>query len=151
VGDEVLVVERSADFGADRSTRELRGNLTRTGQRRNHLRLPGRRARAPAALKEEPVSILRSPLPDVEIPEMSLTELLFGGDLPDRPALVDPAERRVTFPELRAWTERIAGGLHAAGIGTGDVVGLFAPNSPEWVATFQGILRANANCVSFLR
>jgi acyl-CoA synthetase (AMP-forming)/AMP-acid ligase II len=88
--------------------------------------------------------ILRSPLPDVEIPDATLTELLFGGELPDRVALVDPAGRTTTFPELKAWTEAIAGRLHAAGIGTGDVVGLFAPNSPEWIASFHGILRANA-------
>ena len=40
--------------------------------------------------------------------------------------------------------DKIAAALAERGIGAGDVVGLFAPNSPEWAAVFHGVLRANA-------
>ncbi len=40
--------------------------------------------------------------------------------------------------------DKIAAALGERGIGAGDVVGLFAPNSPEWAAVFHGVLRANA-------
>ena len=40
--------------------------------------------------------------------------------------------------------DKIAAALAERGVGAGDVVGLFAPNSPEWAAVFHGVLRANA-------
>ena len=40
--------------------------------------------------------------------------------------------------------DKIAAALAERGIAAGDVVGLFAPNSPEWAAVFHGVLRANA-------
>lgn len=91
--------------------------------------------------------IFRSPFPDVDIPEVSLPEFLFAqgfGDRADAPALIDGSTgAAVTFAELDRMVVRIAAALHERGIGKGDVVGLFAPNSPQWVAVFQGVLRAN--------
>ncbi|HLU55903.1 MAG TPA: AMP-binding protein [Pseudonocardia sp.] len=90
---------------------------------------------------------LRSPYPDVEIPEVSLPELLFGagfGDRADAPAVVDGSTgAAVTFAQLDAMVDRIAAALHGRGLRRGDVVALFAPNSPTWVAVFHGVLRAN--------
>ena len=88
---------------------------------------------------------VRSPFPDVEIPAVSLPELLFAGDLDDTPAFVDGATgASVTFRELHEQVLRVAGSLARRGIGRGDVVALHAPNSPAWPAVFHGVLRANA-------
>ena len=91
---------------------------------------------------------LRSPYPDVQIPDVSLTEFLFAdgfGDRADAPAIVDGTTGdQLTYTEFHGLVEKIAGGLAARGIGTGDVVALFAPNLPQWAALFHGILRANA-------
>jgi acyl-CoA synthetase (AMP-forming)/AMP-acid ligase II len=94
---------------------------------------------------------VRSPYPDVEIPEVSLHEFLFGdfGDRVDAPAFVDGGSgRSISFGELASMVDTIAAALAERGIGAGDVVGVFAPNSPEWAAVFHGILRANATVTS---
>jgi fatty-acyl-CoA synthase len=52
----------------------------------------------------------------------------------DREALVDvPSGRRWTYAQLNAEVDALASGLVAAGIATGDRVGIWAPNCPEWV------------------
>ena len=91
---------------------------------------------------------IRSPYPDVEIPDVSLFEFLFGngfGDRAEAPALVDGTSgASVSFDELTGLVHKIAAALAERGVGNGDVVGIFAPNTPYWVAAFHGILRANA-------
>ncbi|WP_255426240.1 4-coumarate--CoA ligase family protein [Pseudonocardia sp. C8] len=90
---------------------------------------------------------MRSPYPDVDIPDVSLTEFLFAdgfGDRADAPAFIDGTTGdQLTYTEFHGLVEKIAGGLAARGIGKGDVVALFAPNLPQWAALFHGILRAN--------
>ncbi len=91
--------------------------------------------------------VVRSPYPDVEIPEVSLFDFLFTdfGDRSDAAAFIDGSSgTAVTFGDLKDLVLRIAAGLAERGVGAGDVVGIFAPNSPHWVAVFHGILRANA-------
>ncbi|RKT79183.1 fatty-acyl-CoA synthase [Terracoccus luteus] len=52
----------------------------------------------------------------------------------DREALVDVAAgRRWTYTELQSDVDRLARGLLAIGVGTGDRVGIWAPNCSEWV------------------
>jgi 4-coumarate--CoA ligase len=90
--------------------------------------------------------ILRSPLPDVVLPDVTVYELLFGalddGDR-ERVALVDGVTgRTLTYGELAESVDRFAGALAARGLRPGDVVALNAPNSPEFVVAFHGILRA---------
>ncbi len=90
---------------------------------------------------------VRSPYPDVEIPEVSLFDFLFTdfGERAGAPALIDGASgAAITFGELHGMVEKIAAALAERGIGAGDVVALFAPNTPHYVAVFHGILRANA-------
>ncbi|MEJ3656968.1 AMP-binding protein [Actinomycetes bacterium KLBMP 9759] len=87
-----------------------------------------------------------SPYPDVEIPEVSLFDFLFTdfGDRADAPALIDGSTgASLTFTELEGAVLKIAAGLSERGIAKGDVVGIFAPNNPYWVAAFHGVLRAN--------
>jgi acyl-CoA synthetase (AMP-forming)/AMP-acid ligase II len=90
---------------------------------------------------------VRSPYPDVEIPDVSLFDFLFTdfGDRADAPALIDGSSgAAVTFTELKGMVLKIAAALAERGVGAGDVVGVFAPNTPYYAAVFHGVLRANA-------
>jgi acyl-CoA synthetase (AMP-forming)/AMP-acid ligase II len=90
---------------------------------------------------------VRSPYPDVEIPEISLFDFLFTGfgESAGAPALIDGTSgATITFGELHGMVGKIAAALAERGIGAGDVVALFAPNTPHYVAVFHGVLRANA-------
>jgi acyl-CoA synthetase (AMP-forming)/AMP-acid ligase II len=81
----------------------------------------------------------------VTIPVGSITEVVFGGLVPDAPALIDGLSGRVmTGADLVAATQRFAGGLRARGIGPGDVVALMSPNSPEFAVVFHGTTWAGA-------
>ncbi|VEG43673.1 AMP-dependent synthetase and ligase [Mycolicibacterium flavescens] len=66
----------------------------------------------------------------------------------DREYLIQ-GDRRVTFREHEAAVERAARGLWYAGVRPGDRVGLFAGNSPDWVAVFHGALSLGAIGVPF--
>jgi amino acid adenylation domain-containing protein len=63
---------------------------------------------------------------------------------PERTAVVDPSGRQVTYQELYAQAQRIAGFLAAAGVRPGDRVGVIAPKSADIVATLFGIMTAGA-------
>jgi acyl-CoA synthetase (AMP-forming)/AMP-acid ligase II len=94
---------------------------------------------------------VRSPYPDVEVPEVSVFDFLFGdfGDRADAPALIDGASgASITFAELEGMVLKVAAALAERGIGAGDVVGIFSPNTPYFAAVFHGILRANAAVTS---
>jgi acyl-CoA synthetase (AMP-forming)/AMP-acid ligase II len=89
-----------------------------------------------------------SPLPDVEIPDLPLTEYVLAGGAsqPDKPALIDGASGRVmTYGELEAAIRSLAGGLAATGFGQGDVLALMAPNSPEYAVVFHGAAMAGGS------
>ncbi|SIR67554.1 AMP-binding protein [Williamsia sterculiae] len=93
-----------------------------------------------------------SPFPDVEIPNVSVFESLFGdidaADL-DRVALIDVlGDVQVTYRELISRIEAGAGALAARGVGVGDVVGLLAPNSSVFAVAFHAILRAGATATT---
>jgi fatty-acyl-CoA synthase len=70
---------------------------------------------------------------------------------PDREALVDcTSKRRFTYRQLNHEVDRVARGLLALGIEKGDRVGIWSPNSVEWVlaqyATAKlGIILVNVN------
>lgn len=87
-----------------------------------------------------------SPFPDVDIPNVSVYEFLFGGlgsDQEIAPALVDgPSGETVTYRELVTAVDGVAGALVSRGLSVGDIVGLHAPNMPAFAAVFHGILRA---------
>src|SRR3979409_347010 len=94
---------------------------------------------------------IRSPYPDVEVPDVSLHELLFAdiGDRADRPALIDGSSgRSISFAELATAVERLAAALAERGIGKGDVVGIFSPNIPYYAVAFHGVLRAGATATT---
>jgi acyl-CoA synthetase (AMP-forming)/AMP-acid ligase II len=89
--------------------------------------------------------IHNSPLPDVEIPDLPLTEYVLAGGAgqPGKPALIDAASGRVmTYGELEAAIRSLAGGLAASGFGRGDVLALMAPNGPDYAVVFHGAAMA---------
>ena len=62
---------------------------------------------------------------------------------PDRMALVAPFQSaRLTFAQFDREVERVARGLIACGLTTGDRIGIWAPNCVEWVLTMFGAARA---------
>ena len=63
----------------------------------------------------------------------------------DHVALVDASSgAAVTYETLAARIERAAAGLAARGLGAGDVLAIWAPNSPEWVIAALGAMAAGA-------
>jgi amino acid adenylation domain-containing protein len=62
---------------------------------------------------------------------------------PDAVAVADDSAE-VTYAELDAHAERLAGRLRAAGVRPGDAVGLLAERTPAMVAATLGILKAGA-------
>ncbi len=80
-----------------------------------------------------------SPLPSVEIPEVSITELVLrhGRRVPDRVAITDGGSSSYTFAELDSAIRSMAGGLSDRGFGPGDVLGIMAPNVPEYAVVFH--------------
>src|SRR5918996_6477103 len=66
--------------------------------------------------------------------------------LPGRTA-VKLDERELSYAELDQASARVAGLLHAKGIGPGDRVGLMLPNVPYFAIAYYGILRAGGAVV----
>lgn len=66
----------------------------------------------------------------------------------DKPAILwegeDGSRREMSFAVLRDTVAKAAGGLHALGIGRGDVVGLFMPSVPETIAAFLAVASIGA-------
>ena len=77
---------------------------------------------------------------DVESHHATLWEHL-ADEIPDAPALVQGADRR-TWAEFEHRAARFAAALGAAGLGPGDKVGQFLYNSPAYLETWFGILKA---------
>ena len=85
--------------------------------------------------------VYSSPLPDIDIPEITVTEyvLRHAADSPDRVALMDgPSGRSYTYGQLAGMIAAFAGGLAARGLGPGDTIALMAPNIPEYAVVFHG-------------
>jgi acyl-CoA synthetase (AMP-forming)/AMP-acid ligase II len=86
--------------------------------------------------------IFRSPLPDVEIPDVPLTSFVLEGArrLGDRPLLIDgPSERALSFAELEGAIQRLSRGLHDRGFRKGHVFATYCPNLPEYAVAFHGV------------
>lgn len=93
--------------------------------------------------------IIRSPYPDIVIPEVCLPEFLFaqlGAGDGDRPAVIGTSHHGYTYGQLTAAVGRVAAGLAERGLGRGDVAAVFSPNCPDYPAVFHGVLSAGAVC-----
>jgi 4-coumarate--CoA ligase len=90
----------------------------------------------------------RSTFPDIEIPDQSIYDFLFGS-LSDAdlaaPALIDGTNGAITsYAAMIAQINAVAGALAARGVDTSTTVGLLCPNTPAFAVVFHGILRAGA-------
>src|SRR5919201_5850557 len=86
--------------------------------------------------------MIRSPFPDVEIPDVALTDFVLArtGELGERPALIDaPSGRTITYAQLAESVRAVAAGLAERGFGKGDVFAHYAPNLPEYAVAFHAV------------
>jgi acyl-CoA synthetase (AMP-forming)/AMP-acid ligase II len=86
-----------------------------------------------------------SPHPEVEVPLVTLTAYVLGGAAArgDRPAIVDGVSGAVlTYAQVAEAVGRCAAGLVGRGLEPGEVVGIFAPNVPEYAIAFHGVASA---------
>ena len=86
--------------------------------------------------------IFRGPYPDVTIPEVSLTDFIFGSfaEIKDKPALIDgPTGRMLTNKQFESAVKRTAASLSQRGFKKGDVFGIFSPNCPEYAIAFHAV------------
>jgi acyl-CoA synthetase (AMP-forming)/AMP-acid ligase II len=89
--------------------------------------------------------VIRSPFPEVDIPDVCLTDLALAGaaELGDKPALIDASSgRAITYAELAESVRAAASSLAMRGFGKGDVFAHFAPNSPEYAVAFHAVAKA---------
>ncbi len=87
------------------------------------------------------MTIHSSPLPDVDIPRVPITEhvLQQAERVPDRPALIDgPTGRTYTYAQFAGAVRAFAGGLQQRGLGPGSTIALMSPNIPEFAIVFHG-------------
>lgn len=96
--------------------------------------------------------VFRGPLAEVEIPQLSVYDYLFGSlndDDLDRVAIVDGTSGAETsYRQLIGQIGLVAGALAARGLGSGDVVALHSPNLPIFASVFHGILRSGATATT---
>ena len=86
--------------------------------------------------------VIRSPFPDVEIPDTSFTDFVLAraGECGDKAALINgPSGRTITYAELVDSVRGVAAGLAARGFRKGDVFAHYAPNLPEYAVAFHGV------------
>jgi len=86
--------------------------------------------------------IFRGPYPDVDIPEVSLTDFILKttGEFKDKPALIDgPSGRSLTYGQFEESVRRAAASLARKGLRKGDVFGIFSTNCPEYGVAFHAV------------
>ena len=95
--------------------------------------------------------IFTSPYPDVDIPSIALTEFVLehSAEYGGKPALIDaPTGRTYTHAQTADAIASAAGVLASRGVVPGDVVALYAPNSPEYVIAFHAVAVLGAVCTT---
>ena len=89
--------------------------------------------------------IVRSPYPDVTIPEISFDRFVLhkAAALGDKPALVDVGTGyTLTYARLAQRVRQFASGLTRRGFRKGDVMAIFSPNHPDYAVAFLGVAAA---------
>jgi len=84
-----------------------------------------------------------------EIPQVSLQHFLeeSARKYPDRACTIFKGAA-ISFKEMNAITDRIAAALVDMGVKKGDRVGIFMPNTPQFVMAFFGIVKAGGVVVA---
>lgn len=86
--------------------------------------------------------MIRSKFPDVEIPDLSLTDVVLAGAMgrEEKLALIDAQSgRTITYTQLAESVQAVAGGLADRGFGRGEVFAHYAPNLPEYAVAFHAV------------
>jgi acyl-CoA synthetase (AMP-forming)/AMP-acid ligase II len=86
--------------------------------------------------------VIRSPFPDVEIPDVSITDFVLAraDEFGDKPAFIDaPTGRTITYAQLVEAVPAVAAGLAGRGFGKGDLFAHYAPNLPEYAVAFHAV------------
>jgi acyl-CoA synthetase (AMP-forming)/AMP-acid ligase II len=86
--------------------------------------------------------VIRSAFPDVEIPDVSLTDFVLAraAERGDKPAFIDaPSGRTISYAQLLELVHAAAGGLAARGFGKGEVFAHYAPNRPDYAVAFHAV------------
>ncbi|HEV2802793.1 MAG TPA: AMP-binding protein [Pyrinomonadaceae bacterium] len=86
--------------------------------------------------------IFRSPYPDIELPDVSLTPFVLARarERGDKPALIDAVTGGViTYRQLDEAVRAVAARLAARGFRKGDVFAIYSPNTPEYAIAFHGV------------
>jgi acyl-CoA synthetase (AMP-forming)/AMP-acid ligase II len=95
--------------------------------------------------------IFTSPYPDIEVPAVALTDFVLehSAQYGDKPALIDgPTGRTYTHAQAAQAIRAAAAALAARGVTKGDVVALYAPNSPEYAIAFHAVAALGAVCTT---
>jgi phenylalanine ammonia-lyase len=98
------------------------------------------------ALKEPAVAL--APRHEEQLNMNVAQNIIRGRGLFPRKIALTFENRRYTYAQLDEWSNRVAEGLNALGIGRGDRVALFLPNIPEFAAVYLGIQKLGAIAVS---
>lgn len=87
---------------------------------------------------------------DAELPVMPVQQLLdeAAEKWRDHPA-VEFMGRRISYGELSGLVNRAAKGFQALGVKPGVHVGLYLPNTPHYVISFFGVLKAGGTVVNY--
>jgi acyl-CoA synthetase (AMP-forming)/AMP-acid ligase II len=91
--------------------------------------------------------LYRSPYPDIEVPNVNLTEQVFrlSSSMLDAIAVADGLTgRTITYRSMFEQIRQTAAGLAARGLKKGDVVSLWSPNVPEWPVVFFAVIKLGA-------
>ena len=85
----------------------------------------------------------------LEIPDVTFFHFLeeSAKKFPDRACTIFKGAV-ITYQEMNAITDRIAAALVGMGVKKGDRVGIFMPNTPQFVMAYYGILKAGAVVVA---
>lgn len=89
--------------------------------------------------------IFKSPYPDVVIPDVPVTNhaLRREHEFGDKTALIyAPTGDTLSFSELASMIRRAAGGFAARGLGKGEVLAIYSPNTLHYPVAFHGAAHA---------
>jgi long-chain acyl-CoA synthetase len=85
----------------------------------------------------------------IEYPEIPLLDLLSQAaeKYPESACTIFKGAR-ITYQEMDVITDRLAAGLTSIGIKKGDRVGIFMPNTPQFVMAYFAVLKLGAIVVA---
>jgi len=85
----------------------------------------------------------------IDYPEIPLFGILeqAAQKFPDAPCTIFKGAK-ISYREMNELTDRLAAGLVELGVKRGDRVGIFMPNTPQFVLTYFGILKAGGVVVA---